>query len=277
MVEWDYKYMPRYDRLSILVSLILFGVVVSQVVELPTRIISFVALGVPTKVYLSSRWFIGAVLVLLTGSGTDSIVRSHPHARQTDSRSRLSYWGLPCALTSFSLFLLPLAPSTYLWVAGLALTGLCLGLTIVAQYYTVDRRDRHYQVARWGLNVAVYLAVVALCTLIYAARARSLLSATSIAVLGAVLGAELLRSQASNQEAKRVWLYALASGAILGEVTWALNHCGLTALAGGIFLLVVFYVTSGLAGQHLRGKLTRHVFVEFSLVAILGLAMLQFI
>ena len=68
--------MPRYDRLSILVSLILLGVVVSQVLALPTRIISFVALGVPTTIYLSSRWLIGAILVILAGTGTDSIVPS---------------------------------------------------------------------------------------------------------------------------------------------------------------------------------------------------------
>ena len=266
--------MPRYDRLSILVSLVLSGFVVSQVIELPTRIISFVALGVPTSIYLSSRWFIGAILVILVGTGTDSVVRSHPLAHNTDRGYTFSFWGLPCAFTLFAFFVLPLAPDRLFWLAGLALTGLCLSLIIIAQYRTIDQQDRYYGIARWGLNLAVYLAVFIFCTLIYGARARSLLSATAILVLGAVLSVELLRSRALRQETRRTWLYSLIAGLVLGEVVWALNHVSLSELAGGIFLLLVFYVISGLAKQHLRGRLSKHVVVEFVLVSALGLGLL---
>ncbi len=266
--------MPRYDRLSILVSLILLGLVVTQVIELPTRIVSFVALGVPTTIYLSSRWFIGAILVILAGTGTDSIVRSHPHAHNTDRGYSFSFWGLPCAFTLFSLFLLPLSPDKFFWLGGLALTGLVLSLIIIAQYHTIEPRDRYYHIARWGLNLAVYLAIFVFCTLIYGARARSLLSATAILMLGAALGAELLRGHASKGEVRRTWLYALIVGILLGEIAWALNHLSLSDLAGGIFLLLVFYVTSGLARQHLRGGLARNVVIEFAIVSILGLGLL---
>lgn len=269
--------MPRYDRLSILVSLILFGFVVSQVIELPTRIISFVALGVPTTIYLSSRWFIGAILGVLAGAGTDSIVRSHPHARHTPTGYRLSYWGLPCALTLFSFFLLPLSTSKLLWLVGLGLTGLSLSLIVIAQYHTIDQRDRYHDIARWVLNLTAYLTVVVSSSLIYGARVRSLLSATAIAVLGTVLSAEVLRSPASRQDAKRTWLYASIVGLILGEVTWAVNHCSLSDLTGGGFLLLIFYVTSGLAGQHLRGKLARTALVEFAVVSVVGLGILYFV
>lgn len=268
--------MPRYDRLSILVSLILFGLVVSQVIELPTRIISFVALGVPTTIYLASRWFIGAILVILAGTGTDSIVRSHPYAHDTDRGYSFSFWGLPCSFTLFSLFVLPLSPDKFFWLGGLALTGLCLSLIIIAQYHTIDPQDRYYNVAHWGLNVTVYLAIFAFCTIIYGARARSLLSATAILVLGAALAAELLRSQASRQEIRRTWLYALTVGIVLGEVAWALNHLSLSDLAGGVFLVLVFYVISGLARQHLRGRLVRQVVIEFTIVSVLGLGLLYF-
>jgi hypothetical protein len=269
--------MPRYDRLSILVSLILFGLVISQVIELPTRIISFVALGVPTTIYLSSGWFIGAILVILAGTGTDSIVRSHPYAHDADRGYSVSFWGLPCAFTLFSLFLLPLSPDKSFWLGGLALTGLFLSLIIIAQYHTIDPQDRYFDIARWALNLAVYLAIFASCTIIYGARARSLLSATAILVLGAALSAELLRSEPSTQDMRRTWLYALIVGILLGEVTWALNHLSLSDLAGGVFLLLVFYVISGLAKHHLRGRLARHVVIEFAIVSALGLGLLYFV
>jgi hypothetical protein len=269
--------MRRYDRLSVLVSLILLGLIVSQVIELPTRIISFIALGVPTTIYLSSRWFIGAILVILAATGTDSIVRSLPGAHHADLGYRFSFWGLPCVLTLLFLFLLSLCPNTLVWLVGLGLSGLTLSLTIVAQCHTVDQSDRYYKVARSGLNLAVYLTGLASFALIYGARARSLLSATAIALLAAALASELYRSDVSREDTKRTWLYTLIVGFVLGEVTWALNHCSLSDLAGGLFLLLAFYVTSGLAGQYLAGKLSRHVTIEFAIVTLLGLAMLCFI
>lgn len=269
--------MPRYDRLTILVSLILCGLVVSQVIELPTRTVFFVALGVPTTIYLSSRWLIGAILVILAGTGTDSIMRSHPHARDAATAQSYMFWGLPCGFTLLALFVLPFSPDKFIWLAGLALTGVVLCLVIVAQYHTIDPRDRYHNLARWGLNLAVYLTALVFCTLIYGSRARSLLSATTISVLGASLSAELLRSPNPKEATQRTWLYALVGGVLLGEVAWALNHLSLSDLGGGLFLLLVFYVVSGLTRQHLRGRLAGRVVVEFAVVSILGLGLLHFV
>jgi len=269
--------MPRYDRLSILVSLILFGLVVSQVIELPTRTISFVALGVPTTIYLSGRWFIGALLVILVGTGMDSIVRSHPEAPNAVWEYSLSFWGVPSAVTLLALFLLPLSPDKYFWLGGLALTGILSVLLIIAQYRTIDQRDRYYGLARWGLNLAVYVSIFVFCALIYGARARSLLSATAISVLAAALAAEVLRLEASRKAMRQTSLYSLVVGAIMGEIAWALNHLSLDGAAAGILFLLVFYVVTGLARQHLRGRLVRRVMVEFIVVSVLGLGLLYFV
>lgn len=269
--------MPRYDKLSILVSLILCGLVLSHVIELPTKVVTFVALGVPTTIYLSSRWFIGAILVILTGTGTDSIMRTHPHADRADWGYRYTFWGLPCTLTLLALFLLPLSPDKFFWLGGLGLTGVGLCLTLIAQYHTIDPHDRRYGAARWGVNLAVYLSVLIFCTLIYSMRARSLLSATTIALLGAALGVELLRPLHAEQRTQRIWLYAITGGALLAEVAWALNHLSLSGMAGGLFLLLVFYVITGLARQHLAGHLPRRVIAEFTIVSIIGLGLLHFV
>lgn len=269
--------MPRYDRLSILVSLILFGLVVSQVIELPTRTVSFVALGVPTTIYLSGRWFVGALLTILAGTGMDSIVRSHPTARNAVWEYSLSFWGVPCTFTLLSLFLLPVSPDKYFWLGGLTLTGIVLALLIIAQYRTIDQRDRYYGMARWGLNLAVYVTIIVSCALIYGAHARSLLSATAISVLAAALAAELLRFEASTQAMRRTWLYSLIVGAVMGEVAWALNHLSLADAAAGILFLLIFYVVSGLAQQHLRDRLVRRVMVEFIVVSLLGLGLLYIV
>lgn len=266
--------MPRYDRLSILVSLVLFGLVVSHLVELPTRTISFVALGVPTTIYLSSRWLVAALLVTLTGAGVDSIVRSHPQARKAGWGYVLSFWGLPCSVVLLSSVILPLSPSIPFWLSTLAVTGLVLSLLVVGQSDTIGSRGRHAGVAHWALSLAVYAAVFVFCTLIYGARARSLLSATAISVLAISLASELLRPQSPKLSTKRPWVYAVVVGLVLGEVAWALNHLSINAVGGGIFLLLIFYVVSGLAKQHLSAQLSRPVIAEFVAVSILGLGLL---
>jgi hypothetical protein len=267
-------YMPRYDRLSILVSLVLFGLVVSHLVELPTRTVSFVALGVPTTIYLSSRWLVAGLLVTLTGAGVDSIVRSHPQARRAGWGYGLTFWGLPCSFVLLSSVVLPLSPSIASWLAALAVTGLVLSLLVLAQSATVGDRGRHVGVARWGSSLAVYAAVFVFCTLIYGARARSLLSATAISVLATSLALELLRPQSPTLPTRRSWIYALVVGLVLGEVSWALNHLSFSAVGGGIFLLLIFYVVCGLAKQHLTARLSRPVIAEFVAVSIVGLGLL---
>ena len=268
--------MPRYDRLSILVTLVLFGLVVSHIVELPTRTVSFVALGVPTTIYLSGRWLIGGLLVVITGAGVDSIVRSHPRARSENWgwQHTLSFWGLPCAVTLLSVIALPLSPDIVYWLAALTLTGLGLVLIVTAQYYAVDRHAPHTSAVDWSLSLAAYVSIFVFSGLTYASRARSLLSATAIAIIGAALAAELLRPHTSEASLKRFWLYAGVVGLMLGEVAWALNHLSLSAAAGGVLFLLIFYAFGGLARQHLRGRLGRPEIVEFAVVSILGLGLL---
>ena len=268
--------MPRYDRLSILVTLVLFGLVVSHIVDLPTRTISFVALGVPTTIYLSGRWFIGGLLVVMTGAGVDSIVRSHPQARKErwGWGHSLSFWGLPCALTLLSLVVLPLSPDIVSWLAALTFTGVGLVLIVTAQYYAIDRQARRTAVVDWGLSLAAYVVIFVFSALTYASRARSLLSATAIAIICAALAAELLRPHSSELSLRRVWLYAGVVGLVLGEVAWALNHLSLSAAAGGVLFLLIFYALGGLAKQYLRGQLGRPEIVEFAVVSILGLGLL---
>lgn len=265
--------MPRYDRLSILVSLVLFGLMISHVVDMPTRTISFVALGVPTTIYVSSRWFVGALLVAMTGAGADSVVRSHPLARDAGWAYGLALWALPCCLILFALIALPASPRLSYWLGGLALTGLLLSLIVIAQYRTVNPGGPGAGLAGWGLNVAVYVSVFVFCTLIYAARARSLLSATAIFLLGSGMAAELLRPNTPSLTMRRTWLYSMIVGLVLGEVAWALNHLSLGEVASGVFFLLIFYVLSGLARQHLRGRLAPAVIAEFMVVSALGLGL----
>jgi hypothetical protein len=54
-----------------------------------------------------------------------------------------------------------------------------------------------------------------------------------------------------------------------------MNYWQTSTWSGGIILMLIFYVMTGIASQHLQGKLSRRVLVEFLIVAMAGLAVLM--
>lgn len=256
-----------YQRTGTLVSLLLLGLALSCLIRLPTNIVSFMAFGSPTTLYISTLWIMGGTLLLLTIAGVYSLV--HSQEEKSSPLCSLAFAGLPSVVILVALFFLRLLADRLFFVLGLALAGLLLALILVSQYHTMGERNSLW--ARWDLDVVVYGAAVFFYTLIYGLRARSLLSAIGVSLVSGALALELLRGEGG---ARRTWLYALAVGLIMGEVVWVLNYWGITALAGGSLLLLVFYLFTGLARQYLKGVIGRSVVVEFALIAVLGVAFL---
>jgi hypothetical protein len=87
-----------------------------------------------------------------------------------------------------------------------------------------------------------------------------------------MLSLELLRGAESSLG--QLWLHAVAVGLMLGEATWALNYLNVDARVGGGFLFVLFYALSGLSLQHLWGRLSRQVVIEYGAICAAGLALL---
>ena len=266
------KEISCYERASVFVSLIVLGLAFLPEIELPTRTFSFYVLGSLASIRLSVTWLMAALLASLACTGTDSLVRSHPLVRRGESRYTFAFWALPGLSVVAATLLLPLAPNRSYWLGGLALTALLLLLIAVAQYHTVDPADPGYRLARLALNLFVYLVALSLFTLIYGSKARSLLSATTTAAVGGLLALELLRGAPHNL--RLTALYALITGLALGEITWALNYWRVGRLTGGLFLLLVFYLVTGLSREGLLRRLNRRALVEFSLVALVGLGLI---
>lgn len=256
-----------YQRTGTLVSLLLLGLALSCLIRLPTNIVSFVAFGSPTTLYISTPWIMGGLLLLLTIAGVYSLVDFQEE--RSSPLYGLAFGGLPSVAILIALFFLRLLADRLFFVSGLASAGLLLALILVGQYHTMGERNSLW--ARWGLNVVVYGAAVLFYVLIYGLRARSLLSATGISLVSGALALELLRGEG---DARRTWLYALVVGLIMGEFVWVLNYWGISALAGGSLLLLAFYLFTGLARQYLEGVIGRRVVVEFALIAALGVAFL---
>jgi hypothetical protein len=136
----------------------------------------------------------------------------------------------------------------------------------------VDTTDSRYLTARLSLNAWAYLVALIIFVLIYSAKARSLISATGVSLVSALLALEFLRS--AGRGFGRTALYAAIAGLCTGEIIWAMNYWRISGVTGGLILLLGFYVFTGLANQQLRSRLTRRVLVEYAVVALVGLVVL---
>ena len=260
------------DRASVVATLVVLGLILAAFLQFPSRTFSLTVLGSPLTVNISQTGLIALLLVGITCAGTDTIVRSHPTARRIEARYSFVTWTLPALTVVLSTVLLSRAPTRLYQLGGYVLTGLILILVISAEYYTVDPAGKRYLAARLGLNGWAYLLAAVVFVLIYSAKARSLVSATGVTLVSALLALEFLRS--AGRGFGRTALYAAIAGLCTGEIIWAMNYWRISGITGGLILLVGFYAATGLANQQLQGRLNRRVLVEFGVVALVGLAIL---
>jgi uncharacterized protein DUF5656 len=254
-------------RLSLLISLVMLGLTLSPMLDLPTRSIDFNFLGSRATVIFSGAWLFAILLTALTAAGVESIMRAHPHVLVSDTQYTAILWVTPCILVMAGSLIVPaLSASSLYALIGIGVAGALLTLVILGEYYTIDLRDPAYSFARLGLNLAAYMIALMLFGIIYALKVRSILSAPVTAVLAGLLGLELLRG--SEADVRRTWIYAAASGLAMGETIWALNYWNVSALVGAVGMLLFFYVLTGLAQQHLWGHLSFRVLLEFAVVLL---------
>ena len=263
------------DRLSLLTSLVLVGLTLSLILDLPSQRIEFSVLGSEASLTISGNWVLAFLLAALTAAGVNSIARTHPRVHLGESRYIFILWILPAVIVITATMILSLANVRDLGIyelVGVALAGVFLVAVIIGEYITIDLNDRWYNAARLGVNLAVYFAALILFATIYGWKIRSLYSAPAIGVAAGLLALELLRG--SESDFWRTWLYAAAVGLSMGELVWVLNYWSLSGFIGGAMLLIFFYALTGVMQQYLWNRLNKIVLTEFTLFVLAALALL---
>lgn len=252
--------MRNTERTLFLVSVIVIGLALSLMIN-------------PASVAAPLVWLIPIVLVMMVCVGTDQIVHSHWRVHLRKKRYVLTLLILP-ALVTFGAYLFvrpPVFATGPAVVLGLGVTAFLLYAVITCQFHTIDPEDARYPFARFSLNLIGYLTAFSLFSAIYSSKMRSIVSATAILIISVLISLELLRG--SERAVQRTWLYAAIVGIVMGQFTWALNYWVISGLAGGIFLLAMFYVLSGIVQNHLLEKLNPRLALEFGIVGAAGLAL----
>lgn len=264
----------RRERLATLVALVLLALIASLMVPLPARPIALEVLGSPLSISFSGAMQLILVLAALVSAGIDLALRADPRLAARSLWYTSTFWPLPVLVAIGGLLAVHAVTSRGAQVLLTAATGVALVEAALAQYRSIRGQpsSRH---AMLGLKVGAYLLAYLLLTALYEARLRSLLSASGVLLLCTALSLELYRH--AEERAGRIWLYALVTGLAMGELTWGLNYTRFGGRAGGALLLLAFYVLTGVAQQHLWGRLSRRVIVEYAAVGLAGLAVLAFL
>ncbi len=266
--------MSSFAQVSRLVVLVLGGAMLTTFVELPAWALPLIVLDSPLTLQLSGPWLIAGVLVILTCAGTDVLLRLRPGLADAGFRHTAPAWALPGLVAAVAPLLAgKLEPWSAPWLLTLASAGVVLGVVLLGEAYAADVSDRYFRVARSGLTALSYAVALFTFTAVYSVHVRTVLSGTAISLVGFLLAASLLRWSA-DAGSSRLWPYAAITALVIGLATWGLNHVSLDGLAGGGLLLLVFYITTGVAQQFVQRDLSRRVLIEFTVAIVLGLLLL---
>ncbi len=260
------------NRLSVLIAVLLLSSVIFRFIELPERVWNLQLLGSPLEIHVTETWLLITLMVGLVCTGTSLILHDHPHLVEHSGRPIYVSWILPGVIIGLSAYLMARISMWPMWIGGLTLVGIAISLVISIEYTAVSPDAPGYPTARLALNVLAYLLVFTLFAIIYHTRTRSLVTATLTLLTATLLALDLL--SVADVPLRRVVLFAGIVGLIVGESTWALNYWQVSAWVGGLFLLLIFYITVNAAHQHLLERLSGPILVEFVIVAIIVLTII---
>jgi hypothetical protein len=213
------------------------------------------------------------LLLLLCGLsalGADAVVRHHPKAHFQRLDDTALFLFVPVLFTlSAGLFLEEVASGHWTIAAGLV-SVIPYWFILKAEYESVDRASPRYHYQRLILNLATYVIAFLFFSTMYHFDLNLLTMAFSAGVVSLLLGIEVLREEA--MDTTRTITYALAIGVLLAEAAWVTHFLPLDGSGAAVFLLLAFYLMSGLMHNYLADRLSWKTASEFGFVAVSGLA-----
>ena len=238
-------------RIALLVVVFTFGLILFLAIE-------------PSK-----PWIL-AVTTALVALGTDGILRTHPNAvLEEDIAWTAPLLFLPTLLSLGSGLFLEDALNGYWVLPGALAVSVLMAAVLTAEYVSVDPYSRVYAGARFVLNLGTFLTAFAFYAVVYSFDVSLVPAALTVGLISLLLSVEVLRE--SEADPVRALVFAGAIGIIVAQARWALYFLPLESYLAGVFLLLVFYLTSGLVQHHLNDDLRPPVVSEFALITILGI------
>ena len=220
-------------------------------------------------------WLVGIALSVLAAAITGRLaLRARPDEAGLAPRRTaptLPTTGLLPAVTVFgAVLLISIYHNALLILIAPLLFGPLLGAVLIARYHLEDESGQARRLAGTAHVLLTHGVAFLVLATIYINKVRSLLSATTVAVIVCLLLVQI--ADGERFPAERRLIYGLVGGMILGEITWALNYWPLTGWTGGAILLIAFYLIAGLILAQVRAGLRRRDILEYGIIAAVAFA-----
>jgi hypothetical protein len=215
------------------------------------------------------RPWILLALTAIMALGADGIIRSHPHGEFHTIGDTAPYLFVPVLFTlSAGLFLQDVVLSYWAVPAVIGAAAL-MGCALYAEYESVAPDLAGGAMAHFLLNVITYLTAFGFYAVVYGFDVELAPAAFAVGLVSMLLSIEVFRE--AEADPIRALVFAAVIGIIAAEARWVLYFIPLDGILAGIFILLVFYLTTGVISHYLTDHLDRMVLLEFAAVSAAGL------
>ena len=216
------------------------------------------------------RPWILLVVTALVALGADGILRSHPRGEFHTIADTAPHLFVPVLFSlSAGLFLEDVVLGYWAAPAVVGAAAL-MGAALYAEHVSVEPQSESYPGARFVLNVVTYLTAFGFYAVVYGFDVELLPAAFAVGLVSMLLSVEIFRE--AEADPIRALVFAAVIGVIVAEARWVLYFIPLDGFLAGVFLLLVFYLTTGVISHYLTDHLEHSVVAEFPLVPAAGLA-----
>jgi hypothetical protein len=232
-----------------------------------------VVFGIGLALFISidpvQPWILLALTAIM-GLAADGIVRAHPRGQFQTVADTSPYLFVPVLFTlSAGLFLEDVILS-YWTVPAVIGASLLMAATLYAEHTSVETDHPSFPLARFVLNVITYMTAFGFFAVVYGFDVDLLPASFAAGLISMLLAVEIFRE--AEADPLRALVFAAVIGVIAGEARWVLYFIPLEGFLAGIFLLLVFYLTTGVISHYLTEHLNAAVLLEFAAVTAAGLA-----
>jgi hypothetical protein len=208
-------------------------------------------------------------LTALVGLGADGIIRGHPRGHFTSIADTAPHLFVPVLFSLAAGLFLEDVVLGYWAAPAVIAAGVLMACTLYAEHISVDVEDPSFHGARFVLNLVTYLAAFGFYSVVYGFDVALLPAAVSLGLVSTLLAVEIFRD--AEADPIRALVFAAVIGLIAGEARWVLYFIPLDGFLAAVFLLLVFYLTTGVISHYLTDHLSVPVLLEFALVTAAGL------
>lgn len=265
------------DRLSVVSAALLLTLAFSRLIDVPVRQYELPVLGSPLGLTLSGSTLLILLAAGLGATGMQSLLQGERGSTRL-RRATIIYWILPAVLGAASVAWLGSLDDLGDWTLAMLGALVLVPLTFAWEYEaaTADpatpENEAPSPLVPWRLLALVLLVgLISFYTLVDA-RLRLLAGGPLLFGLATLLAARLFWVGARSL--RPAFTYAAVAGFLLVQLYWLLSQLPLSALRGGMLLLLGFYLITGMLQQLQRGGWGPGPAREYTLVGLVGLALI---